>query len=224
MLTIILILLITAFLSAVIYIGTTKFWIPLLLKRLNAAIGENQQDTLSNIEQCDLAIEQAFTYIDGLSALDKLTDIEKRIDETEKSLVEEKQSLVAIEKELAESQTSVDEQEKKHNELKKGKEEAEKMADELRANQETLQAEAQRLQDELVASKNHMQSLSTELELTAEQQTAVDKIQASVDGVQSQLKDLCVAYDMSSQRFTNLEVQYKELEKEYRKLVDKELG
>ena len=98
------------------------------------------------------------------------------------------------------------------------------MADSVRARKEELKSEYVRLESELENSLSQLSALSSEVTLTSDQQIGIKKIHGALEKTREQLNLLNEIYTQAQSRFLNLEAQYGELEKEFTKLVEKELS
>ncbi|MCC6933578.1 MAG: hypothetical protein IT292_10030 [Deltaproteobacteria bacterium] len=151
-------------------------------------------------------------------------EIKAKIPQMETQLKTLQNTLAQVERELATQKGIINNKESLHNEIKKGRAESIKLADELIANKEILLNEMSLLQDQLADSKAQLDSLNEEVELTDAQKSALADIKTSLDSTVGQLNELAVAYGQISKSFVTLEGQYKELEKEYRRLIEVELS
>lgn len=169
-------------------------------------------------------IEQAIAYISQMDPLAESRALMGQIAALNAELDQEREKLAALEKQLSGAQSKVDKEENEHSNLKRGKEECQRIADEMRSNTERLAMEQSRLDSELQQSSAQMTMLASETSLTAGQSQALKQINEALNDSSSHLKSVANLHNLSSERFLNLEVQYTELEKEYRKLVEKELS
>jgi chromosome segregation ATPase len=188
------------------------------------AVGKEREVFDIESEKLNGIIDGAIAKLGEMRSLDELNALEEKKAAIHSEFEAEKEKVKKIESELASLQGKVDKQEARHNELKKGKEEADRVADEVRSNKERLIAEAARLEQELVQSNSQMTTLAGELNLDAGQEAAFAEIQATLSNIAAQLSDSHKIHDHTSSRFLSLQTQYSELEKEFRKLVDKELS
>jgi chromosome segregation ATPase len=169
-------------------------------------------------------IDEAIVRFGSMVPLDDYLSREKQIADLEQQHGEEQAKLATLDRQVEKLQATVEAEEAAHNALKKGKEEASILADEVRSNKEQLTAEIARLENALASSLSELEVLSSEVDLSRDQQIALDRISSGLENARTQLRTLGDVYTQASTRFTNLESQFVELEKEFTKLVEKELG
>ena len=204
--------------------GAVLFFIRKLTKKSQESTGQDMSAGEDRIGELDQVMESAFKHVEGMVPLADARAIESKIAETMKQFGVEHAKLDQLEKSLAKAQKGVDTEEAAYNELKRGKDDAEQLADKIKADADRVDAETKRIENEIKESKDSLQKLGSEVALTADQKKAVDAIAASLNESSNRLKVLIESYSVASQRFVNLQSQYTELEKEYRKLVEKELS
>ncbi len=188
---------------------------------------ESAQDTTSlrsDITELDTAIDTAATILEDMVSLDDKVTLEKEKTDFQTNIEEQRAKTEALQIKLEESQKNVAAAEAKLDELKRGKEESFTLAAEIRSNSEQLEAERSKLEAELNNSKTQMKELQSELELTAAQVAALDEIYSTIDDVGQNMTNLSQSHQLATDRFLNLQTQYEELEKEYAKLIEKELS
>ncbi len=191
---------------------------------ITKSVGKDREQISEEIRLLDVAIKTAVAELTEMLPLDDLKAVEAQILEKQKELEIENTKLKKLEGDLGVSQGKVDAQEGKHNDLKKGKEDAQQAAVEMKSLYESVLAETKQLESQLNIAKTELEAIEAQPGLTADQKSAIRGIDASLKKLQQQLKDMNEVYEQASQRFFNLHTQHSELEKEYRKLVDKELG
>ena len=195
-----------------------------LRSQASKEVGKERDVFKAEIAKFDDAIEVALSSLSGMSPLSDVRELEEKRKKIAADFDVERGKVTKLEGDLAALQKKVDKQEARHNELKKGKEDADRIADDIRANQEKLLAESKKLESELGQSKAQMSALVSSLPLDADQRAAIKEITDAVEKLGEQLKTLMEVNEVTSGRFLALQTQYSELEKEYRKLVDKELS
>lgn len=73
-------------------------------------------------------------------------------------------------------------------------------------------------------SRSRVSALTADAAFSDEQREVLERLGDSLKGMAKHLDSLIENHVQSTERFLNLQTQYSELEKEYRKLVDKELS
>jgi len=198
------------------------------LKSLRAqaskAVGKESDTVREQIRTLEGAIERSLSYVSPMAPLGEVKELEGQRGVILQQFEVEQGKVKNLEGDLQVLQKKVDKQEARHNELKKGKEDADRIADEIRTNQETLLLQTKRLESELDQSKAQLTAFSSNSALTADQKAGMAEIQATVEKLLVQLQALREVNEDTTGRFLALQTQYSDLEKEYRKLIDRELS
>ncbi|MDD2943762.1 MAG: hypothetical protein PHC51_12450 [bacterium] len=220
-------MLVTLAIVIVVGIGASSVLIHLIRKKKAALIEVlSKESTGSDTDASALhaAIAHSLDRLEQMIPWDQAVSVHN---ETKKMLDERDacaKQIAQLEKELDIQQGEIDAREKKHNKLKEGKGDAERLAEEIKATQAQLKAESNRLQSQINDSVNQMEVLSAEVSLSAEQTKQLKNIQETLKNLGDRLKMLTKTREQSANRFITLENQYRELEIEYRKLIEKELN
>ena len=204
--------------------GAVYFFIRKLTKKSHESTGSDMSASEGRITELDVVMEKALKHVETMVPLADARAIEGKIAETMKQYGIEHAKLEILEKSLAKAQKGVDTEEAHYNELKRGKDDAEQLSEKIRADSEKVEGESKRIENEMKAYKEQILALGAEPDVTADQKKSVESIGTSLGESTSRLKTLIESYTVASQRFVNLQSQYTELEKEYRKLVEKELS
>lgn len=193
-------------------------------KSSTSGSGPELKATCLEIEALDKSLEEAFAYSSQLSPLSMYTELVQRKEAFEENLQNEKNKIEVLENKLKEIQAKVTKEETSHSNLKKGREEAIDLANDIKERKAQLEADQKRLNDELLNSMNQLNVLSGELNLTPEQEVGFNKIKNALKNSQDQLVSLSQTYKQASGRFSTLHGQYSDLEKEFTKLLEKDLA
>lgn len=224
MLQTIIITLVSAGVCVGILFGALHFGVKLLSKRQSSGASDQIHTIDKSIDELNSAIESALNQFAELISADELDSLDNAKSELDANLKTVQKKLQSLELALQNKQIEVDKAESTHNELKRSKEAAEVLADELKASKSKLDAEHAALEGELNQSLTQLEVLSTELKLNPQAEAGMNKIRNSLINSQTQLKNLVQIYRQGSTRFVNLQTQYRDLEKEFTKLVEKELS
>lgn len=139
-------------------------------------------------------------------------------------LKKEKETLATIESSLDTAQKSVEEKESAQQELKTSKEEEESVLEELLGNYTGIAEESTQLEHQLAESLKSLDNIMAELELTEDQRGLLDELSKALTSAGSNLRDLLMEYEAVKTRLENLRQQHLDLEEEYTKLVEQQLG
>jgi chromosome segregation ATPase len=196
----------------------------MLSKQASASIGKERDIIRAEIEKYDQAIDRAISVMQGMVSLDEQSRIEAEREKLQKEIEQEKVKVKKLEADLEALQLRVDKQESTHNELKRGKEDSDKLAKQLRENKERIQAEATELSTIAADTIESIRAAVASGGYNATQVNELTNIQNALATTASALKEFSDVYTRGANRFVNLEKQYDELEREFRKLVDKALS
>ncbi len=214
---------ISAIICSGILFAILNFGVKRLSKQNSSGAAEQGEDLQEKIVEITGAVDEAVASFSPLLSADALEEIEQTKAEFDSKLNEVKGKLSTLEKSLSAKQKDVDKAESSHNDLKRSKEAAAILADELKEAKDRLESEHKTLEEELTKSLSQLEVLSSELNLNPEAEAGITKIQNALENSRAHLKNLIQIYSQGSNRFINLQGQYRDLEKEFTKLVEKEL-
>ena len=219
-------LIITLIVTGLVATGAVFGSVKVLRARATKSINKDSESIKNQIKQLDNLIDAGIKHIDGMVSLDEVIEVQSGRDKINADLEVERRKLAEKEKELELAQGQVDQQEQRHSELKRGKEGSENMSQQIQDKKAQLDAESERLNAELVQSKSQLDAFLKEnaKQIEPDQKIYMEETIRTLDHMTKQLKDLVEVHEQASQRFVNLQRQYTELEKEYRRLVDREIS
>jgi len=192
-----------------------------LSKQATSSVGKERDIIVSEIQLFDEAIDKALVKLDSMVSLDERIKLEQEVATIQKSIDIEKGKVNKIQKDLQSLQERVDQQEAKHSELKRGKEESDVLAKSLRENREKFVEEAASLSQSCAGVLDSFALLSAKL--SKESLSEIQELEETFRMSSVQLMEFSEFYSKAATRFINLEKQYSELEREFRKLLDKAL-
>ena len=183
---------------------------------MDSLLGQIAEFTKEIQSQIDLSKDLASKgQLESLSSL--LTALKKDI-ETEANLLKE------IEAKLENAQVTVEERESGQQNLKTAKQEDEARLQELLATYSDIYSESVTLEQKLAASMKNLDTITKEVELTQVQRDAFQELNDILTNASSRLRDLIMEYETTKQRLEMLRQQHDDLEEEYTKLVEQQLG
>jgi len=139
-------------------------------------------------------------------------------------LESQKGVLKEIEEKLETAQKNVETKESQQQEMKSAKEEDELKLEELMSHFETVSSESVNLEQELAQSLKSVDGLLVEIPLTADQKIVFQELSNALTAAGGRLRDLITDYQAVRERLENLKLQHQDLEDEYTKLVEQQLG
>jgi len=207
--------------SGLVATGVVFFVFRTLSKQASASVGKERDVIANEIQIYDDAIERAVIKLDTMVSLDEKVQLAAEQANLQKALDVEKGKVKKIQADLQSLQERVDQQEAKHSELKRGKEESDALAKSLRENKQRLVDEAGTLSKACLEIVSGFSVVSSKI--SKEQLAELEEIEETTKTASVQLKEFSEFYSRAATRFVNLEKQYAELEREFRKLLDKAL-
>ena len=147
-----------------------------------------------------------------------------QLDQAKTSLASEKENFVVIERKLDSAQKAVEQKEAVQQELKSGKAEDEQKVAELIASFEDISAESVSLEQQLANSMKNLDQIMSEVSLTADQRGVLQELSDTLTSSGARLRDLIMEYQQSNERLQALQTQHQDLEEEYTRLVEQQLG
>ena len=206
-------------------VGAVLFAVKLFRAKQTKSIHSDKQGVVDEITKYDMAINAATESFANLVSLNEILAKQQVKARILKDLEVEKEKLEKKEKALEQAQGAVDIQEQRHAELKAGKEGSESLAKEIQETKEKLTEQSEHLKVLLGATKNQLSEYVSDKHLPADSENseAIERVQLSIDKVSTQLVELVEIHSMAGQRFVGLQRQFAELEKEYHRLIDREI-
>jgi chromosome segregation ATPase len=139
--------------------------------------------------------------------------------------LESQRALMAeLEGRLVTTQKSVEEKEREQQEMKSSKEEDEKALVELASKYHEYSTSAVSLEHKLADSLKLLDAMNVEKPMTADQKAVFQALSDTLASASSRLRDLIIDYQGLNERLDNLKGQHADLETEYTKLVEQQLG
>jgi len=179
---------------------------------------------LDKVKGVDADIEELLQHQEGYCAQGQYENLSGRVNTIRAELEKEKQGLDELEKGLDEAQKNVENKETHQQDLKTSREEDETKLEELMAQYSDISTESISLEQKLAESMKNLDSLSEDVQLTEDQKNIVDDISEALSRSGESLRNLLMEYEGVNERLKLLREQHDDLEDEYTKLVEQQLG
>lgn len=176
-----------------------------------------------NISALKAKTEEILSYCDNMTSLGQFHETQNLVNDLLMQLTNSRERFEELEAEVEKIKALVKNEEETHNSLKHGKEEAVALAEQTREAYQQLSLESKHLESQLNQSLSKLSVLSNEVALTKEQEEGLMKICTSLEEAKNHLNSLVEMHGQAMMRFNSLELQFEELEREFGKLVEKEL-
>lgn len=195
-----------------------------LKERSASSVGAERDSYISQIEEADKEIQNLIKYLDSYASSGQFESITQRVDQVKTALEGENAKLKELEAKLDVAQTDVEGKESIQQELKTAKEEDEIALEKLLSSYSEVSDEAISLEQELAQSMRNLDGILEEVELTEEQQKQFESLSHALSEAGSCLRNLLMEYEAVKERLELLKEQHQDLEDEYTKLVEQQLG
>lgn len=180
--------------------------------------------SLADINRADQEIAVLLKSKDSFISPKQFDTIHKQQGELLATLDTERQGLKQIEEKLDTAQKLVEKKEAEQQEIKSAKEEDLIKLQELMVNYSDVSRESVELEQRLASSLKSLDKILGEVELTQSQRDLLVSLQQAVELAGGRLRDLLTEYETVHERLTMLQQQHSDLEEEYTRLVEQQLG
>ncbi len=192
--------------------------------RTASSVGKEWDELVSRISASSDKLDNLLTYIDSYCSRGQYESISGKLSGLKSELEKERTTLKDLEGRLDSSQQQVEEKETHQQEIKSSKEEDEIKLDELLSSYSDISAESIALEQKLAQSMKNLDSIMKEVTLTEPQRKLLDDLNEALNEAGSNLRDLLMEYETVNERLNMLKEQHDDLEEEYTKLVEQQLG
>ncbi len=213
-----------AIILGVISAGATIAAMFVLRRQVARSIGDEKAGIEQTINQTDSELELLAGYSEDYVSRAQLDSIIGQQVAAKTELENAKNTLKEIESKLEVAQKNVDEKEAKQQELKTAKEEEQSKLDELAGKFDSMNDESVTLERELATSMKELDQLMDEVTATEGQKEILQALSNALTSAGSRLRDLISEYQSVNERLEGLKAQHLDLEDEYTKLVEQQLG
>jgi chromosome segregation ATPase len=195
-----------------------------LKKRAASTAGAEVQSAGSKLPELESQIKEIIASASALVSKKKLENISAQIEAAQTELEKEKANLKEIETRLDQAQKLVEEKEGVHQEMKSSKEEDEMRLKDMMERYSDLSSESMALEQKLASSMKNLDQLLSEVTLTEDQRAMFENLSVSLTSSGERMRDLLTEYSTVHERLELLQQQHKDLEEEYTRLVEQQLG
>lgn len=195
-----------------------------LKRQASSSVGAENESYLAKIREQIAEIKNLLTYSGGYASKGQFNNIAGQLEKAKQELETERNALKEVEPKLDEAQKNVELKESQQQEVKSAKDEEELQLKNLLETFTVQSAESASLEQELANSMKNLDAIMAEAQLTENQRAVLDELSRTMSNTGGTLRDLLTDYETLNERLTNLQVQLNDLEEEYTKLVEKQLG
>lgn len=196
----------------------------LLRKGVAASATSGKDQLLADIDSNTKSLLELLVFKDSYASKAQFQFVESLHTKAVGDLEKEKATLKEIETKLDTAQKAVGEKETAQQDIKSAKAEDETHLQDLLTKHADLSNEAIALEQKLAQSLKNLDALLNELQLTQDQRAMLQEMQNAVTSASARLRDLIAEYSGVNERLEALKQQHLDLEDEYTKLVEQQLG
>ncbi len=207
-------------LGAAASLGLTFF----LRGQLTGGVSKALEDGTTEIESLHSQFKELLRGADLVGSKKQLQTLETQRDSESAVLESQRQTLKAIESKLAQAQKQIEEKEAYHQDLKTAKADEESKLKALLERYSTLSSEAIALEQQVAQSMKDLDSLMSTASLSPEQKAVFTSLSENLEAAGNRLRDLITEYETVHGRLKTLSDQLADLENEYTRLIEQQLG
>ena len=207
-------------LGAAASLGLTFF----LRGQLTGGVSKALEDGTAGIDSLHAQFREILKGSELVGSKKQLQTLETQRDSESAGLESQRQTLKAIESRLAQAQKQIEEKEAYHQDLKTAKADEETKLKALLERYSTLSSEAIALEQQVAQSMKDLDSLMSTATLSPEQKAVFVALSENLEAAGNRLRDLITEYETVNGRLKTLTDQLADLENEYTRLIEQQLG
>lgn len=207
-------------------LGTGAFF--LIAKKFSSksnteALG-GKEEILKKIEECREKIEKQKQYLDSYISRSQFEGVAKKVEQARVGLENDKRKLREIEQKLETAQKDVEKKEAQQQDTRSAKEEHDTKLADLLTRFDEMSTDCVSLEQNLAQSLKNLDAIMAQLDLTEMQKAVLLDLSNTLQQASSNLRDLIFDYQTVNERLKGLTQQHADLEEEYTRLVEQQLG
>jgi chromosome segregation ATPase len=210
-----------ALLVAAVIFGAGYF---VIKKQRGGSSSITRAKLLTEITSVTTELEGLKRYERSYSGAGQLAQLRERIEAITVTLAAENATLKGIEEKLQAAQKIVEGKEAQQQEVKSVKVKDEVMLQGLLARYNDIAEESKALEHRLAQSMKSLDAILSELNLTQDQRKHLSDLSETLTSAGGRLRELLTEYQTVKERLDMLTQQHADLEEEYTKLVEQQLG
>lgn len=186
--------------------------------------GIERAEKIKTIQDQSEALANLTQYADAYASPAQHEGLARQVQDAKKSIEDQKRALKEVEDALTKAQKVVEEKEVHQQDLKTIREDDEKKLAELLAAYDQISGESIALEQQLAQSLKNLDEMINTVDLNDDQKAVLNQFSESMVSAGSRLRDLITEYEVVRERLEALQSQHKDLEEEYTRLVEQQLG
>lgn len=193
-------------------------------KRRGGSSSIARANLLTEITSLTTELESMRKYEHSYAGPGQLQELTSRIEAIKVELTKESDTLKAIEVKLRDAQKIVEGKEGQQQEMKSVKVKDEMTLQGLMTRYNDISDESRTLEQRLAQSLKNLDTIFSEFTLTQEQRKHLSDLSETLTAAGDRLRELLTEYETVKERLDMLSAQHADLEAEYTKLVEQQLG
>ena len=215
----------TTLIPLLFLIALLPFGALMLARKVSA---EDSDEVIAKLREearaLELKIVEFLSQESSFASKSQLKSLREHSIEFETLLSSQRDFRQSLEGKLKTLQATILERESANRELKIEKEGDDAAVVSVLSNYNQISTESVDLERRLADSLKTIDRLTNEVGITEDQKSVLDQLQSGLTNASAQLRDVIVAHQNIYERLDSLQNQYRELEAEYVKLVELQLG
>lgn len=213
-------LIIAIVISTAIYVAA----LIVLKKKTGGTILQDIEAKSVEINTIIAKTKESYQTASALGSKAQYENLVLKLEETKTNLAKEKENLKAIEAKLITVQKTVEEKESHHQTMKTTKEEDDNKLTDLLNNYDGISRESVELEQKLAESMKNLDSIMDAVPMSDTQKTMLQELSETLTNAGARMRDLLTEYNLVKERLDTLKLQHNDLEEEYTRLVEQQLG
>jgi chromosome segregation ATPase len=185
-------------------------------------------EEMANLREQSRQLEEQLIEVlsekDRFASKSQISSLMRQTESFLTTIAEQRSLLDTITQRLEKARVGVEERELAQQEARAMREEDEVVIAQVTSNYTHFSTESVTLEHTLADSLKTLDVMTSELQMTADQQAVFSELSNALTSASAQLRDVIVDYQNAHERLENLRSQHRDLEAEYSKLVEQQLG
>jgi len=211
-------------LVSIVSVACIFFALRFLQARATSSFKENSRPLELSIEREDKKLKRLISFKDAYASKAQLNHLLQQAEEAKVNLEQEKSLLAEIESKLDKAQQGVEEREAGQQEIRAGDEADEETLTEVFGQFEELSKASIALEQKLGKALKEIDVLMEADEYPIEKKSVLEEFTMAMTETGSKLRDVITEHQAMHDRLKALKQQHDDLEDEYTKLVEQQLG
>ncbi len=210
-----------AFIIVILVIGGMVGYI---FKLLHSANNSERDAAYQQIKDMENNIQSSLKSSEQYASKQQLETLTKMLEQLQKDLKTAENGLTELEDKLNKAQEEVEQKEAQQQDMKSSNEKDEAALTELLTSYEDISNKSMELEKRLADAMEELDRMMKELELTPDQRGVLEELSEAMSSAGALLRDLITEHNAINERLADMRQQQLDLEEEYTKLVERQLG